>query len=121
MGDIVNEFKVFAAEKDIPVLSVSQLNREATKILEEASRKGNQDTGKLIGKSNTGESLLMIDNLDCGITIARDYDKDGLCYITFHRIKMRDKGSQRDYIAQPFLPDNPIRLVEDIGSIPQYL
>ena len=120
LGDIVNEFKVFAAEKDIPVLSVSHLNREATKILEEASRKGNQDTGKLIGKSNTGESLLMIDNLDCGITIARDYDKDGLCYITFHRIKMRDKGSQRDYIAQPFLPDNPIRLVEDIGSIPQF-
>lgn len=120
LGDIVNEFKVFAAEKDIPVLSVSHLNREATKILEEASRKGNQDTGKLIGKSNTGESLLMIDNLDCGITIARDYDKDGLCYITFHRIKMRDKGSQRDYIAQPFLPDNPIRLVEDVGSIPQF-
>lgn len=120
LGDIVNEFKVFAAEKDIPVLTVSHLNREATRILEEAARKGNQEAGRLLGKSNTGESLLMIDNLDCGMTIARDYDKDGLCYITFNRIKMRDRGSTRDYIAQPFLPDNPIRLVEDLGGVPQF-
>ena len=120
LGDIVNEFKVFAAEKDIPVITVSHLNREATRILEEAGRKGNQDSGKLIGKSNTGESLLMIDNLDCGITIARDWDSDGQMYMTFHRIKMRDKGSERDYIAQPFLPDNPIRLLEDFGGIPQF-
>lgn len=120
LGDIVNEFKVFAAEKDIPLITVSHLNREATRILEESARKGNQDNGRLIGKSNTGESLLMIDNLDCGITITKDYDKDGLCYMTFHRIKMRDKGSVRDYIAQPFLPDNPIRLVEDLGGVPQF-
>lgn len=120
LGDIVNEFKVFAADKDIPVITISHLNREATRILEETARKGNQDSGKLIGKSNTGESLLMIDNLDCGITIARDYDRDGLCYMTFHRIKMRDKGSTRDYIAQPFLPDNPIRLVTDLGGVPQF-
>ena len=120
LGDIVNEFKVFAAEKDIPVITVSHLNREATRILEEASRKGNQDSGKLIGKSNTGESLLMIDNLDCGITIARDYDRDGMVYMTFHRVKMRDKGSTREYIAQPFYPDNPIRLIEDYGGVPQF-
>lgn len=120
LGDIVNELKVFAADKDIPVLTVSHLNREATRILEEASRKGNQDSGKLLGKSNIGESLLMVDNLDCGITISRDYDRDGVMYMAFHRIKMRDKGSTRDYIAQPFLPDNPIRLVEDFGSIPQF-
>jgi replicative DNA helicase len=120
LGDVVNDFKVFAAEKDIPVITVSHLNREATRILEEASRKGNQDSGKLIGKSNTGESLLMIDNLDCAITLAKDYDRDGLMYMTFHRVKMRDKGSTREYIAQPFYPDNPIKLVEDFGGIPQF-
>ena len=120
LGDITNELKVFASDKDIPVLTVSHLNREATRVLEEASRKGNQDSGKLLGKSNIGESLLMIDNLDCAITISRDYDRDGVMYMAFHRIKMRDKGSTRDYIAQPFLPDNPIRLVEDFGSIPQF-
>ena len=121
LGDIVNEFKVFAAEKDIPVITVSHLNREATRILEETAKKGNNtDSGKLLGKSNIGESLLMVDNLDCGITLAKDYDKDGNVYMTFHRIKMRDKGSTFDYMAQPFLIDNPIRLVEDIGILPQY-
>lgn len=120
LGETVNEFKVFAADKDIPVITVSHLNREATRVIEEAARKGNQDNGKLLGKSNIGESLLMIDNIDCAIILTRDYDIDGLCYITMNRIKMRDKGSDRSYIAQPFLPDNPIRLVEDIGGIPQF-
>lgn len=121
LGNIVNEFKVFAADKDIPVVTVSHLNREATRILEEAARKGSQDSGKLIGKSNTGESLLMIDNLDVGITIAKDWDREGNMYMTFHRIKMRGKGSTRDYIAQPFLPgENSIRLLEDLGGMPQF-
>lgn len=120
LGDIVNELKVFAADKDIPVITVSHLNREASRIIEDAARKGSVDAGKLLGKSNIGESLLMVDNLDCGITLARDFDKDGNMYMTFHRIKMRDKGSTREYIAQPFLIDNPIRLVEDVGGVPQF-
>jgi hypothetical protein len=120
LGAIVNEFKVFAADKDIPFITVSHLNREATRILEEAARKGSQDSGKLLGKSNIGESLLMIDNVDVAATIAKDWDREGNMYMTFNRIKMRGKGSAREYIAQPFLPDNSIRLVEDIGGIPQF-
>jgi len=120
LGAIVNEFKVFAADKDIPFITVSHLNREATRILEEAARKGSQDSGKLLGKSNIGESLLMIDNVDVAATIAKDWDREGNMYMTFNRIKMRGKGSAREYIAQPFLPDNPIRLVEDIGGVPQF-
>ena len=120
LGDIVNEFKVFAADKMIPLITVSHLNREATKVIEEATRKGNQDNGKLLGKSNIGESLLMIDNVDVAFTLTKDYDKDGNCYMTFHRIKMRDRGSQRDYICQPFIPGTEVRLVCDIGGIPQF-
>lgn len=121
LGDIVNEFKVFAADKMIPFITVSHLNREATKIIEETARKGsNQDNGKLLGKSNIGESLLMIDNVDAAFTLTKDYDKDGLCYICFHRIKMRDKASARDYICQPFLPGGEVRLVCDVGTIPQF-
>ena len=120
LGDIVNEFKVFSADKMIPVITVSHLNREATKVIEEAMRKGNQDNGKLLGKSNIGESLLMIDNVDLAITLTKDYDKDGNCYMTFHRVKMRDKGSQRDYICQPFVPGTEVRLITDVGGIPQF-
>lgn len=120
LGDIVNEFKVFAADKMVPVITVSHLNRDATKIIEEQARKGNQDNGKLIGKSNIGESLLMIDNVDLAITLTKDYDKDGNCYMTFHRVKMRDRGSQRDYICQPFMPGAEVKLITDIGGIPQF-
>ena len=120
LGDTINEFKVFAADKMIPVITVSHLNREATKIIEDSARKGTQDNGKLIGKSNIGESLLMIDNVDLAITLTKDYDKDGNCYMTFHRVKMRDRGSQRDYICQPFIPGTEVRLICDLGGIPQF-
>lgn len=119
LGDVVNELKVFAAEKDIPVLTNSHLNRDASRIIEEASRKNNQDVGKLLGKSNTGESMLMIDNLDCALNITLDFDKNENRYMTFNLTKMRDKPL-RTYIAQPFVPGSTIRLLEDVGGIPQF-
>lgn len=119
LGDVVNELKVFAAYKDIPVITNSHLNRDAARILEEAARKANQDAGKLLGKSNIGESMLMIDNLDCAMIITLDFDKEENRYMTFNLIKMRDKTA-RTYIAQPFNPGSTIRLMEDMGGIPQF-
>ena len=119
LGDIVNEFKVFAAIKDIPVITNSHLNREAIRITEDATRKANQDTGKLLGKSNIGESMLMADNLDCGIIITLDFDKESNRYMTFNLVKMRAKSS-RMYMAQPFEPGSTIRLVEDLYGVPQF-
>ena len=119
LGDVVNELKVFAADKDIPVITNSHLNRDAARVIEEEERKGNRDVGKLLGKSNIGESMLMIDNLDCGIIITLDYDKDSNKYLTFNLIKMRDK-TNRTYIAQPFSPESSIRLQEDFGGIPLF-
>lgn len=119
LGDIVNELKTFAAEKDIPVITNTHVNRSATAEIEDAERKGNKDIGKLLGKSNIGESMLMIDNLDCGIFIALDFDKDKRRYMTFNLSKMRGKTT-RTYIAQPFMPDSTIRLVDDLGGVPQF-
>lgn len=119
LGDVVNELKVFAAEKDIPVITNSHLNRDAARILEEQARKGTQDAGKLLGKSNIGESMLMIDNLDCAMIITLDFDKEANRYMTFNLIKMRDK-TDRLYIAQPFTPGSTIRLMTDMGGIPQF-
>lgn len=118
LGDVVNELKVFAAYNDIPVITNSHLNRDAARILEEAARKANQDAGKLLGKSNIGESMLMIDNLDCGMIINLDFDQEENKYMTFNLIKMRDKTA-RVYIAQPFI-GRGIRLMEDMGGIPQF-
>ena len=120
LGDVVNELKTFAAEKDIPVITNSHLNRDASRIIEDHSRKSTQDAGKLLGKSNIGESMLVIDNLDCAIIITLDFDKDENRYMTFNLVKMRDKNNGRSYIAQPFVPGSTIRLMEDLGGIPQF-
>ena len=121
ISDIVNEIKTFAADKDIPVISNTHLNREATKIVEEGLRKGNQDVGKLLGQSNMGESMLINDNTDCAIAISLDFDKEGHRYMTFNLSKMRDKlMNPRLYFAQPFVPGSTIRLIEDLGGPPMF-
>ena len=120
LGEVVNDFKVFANEKDIPVISDSHLNRDGARIIDQAlsARKGSsgngQDITRLLGRSNVGESMLMIDNTDCGIILNKEYDKDGNEYMVFFRQKMRDQCTKRDYIAQPFYKGSTIRLVEDL-------
>lgn len=121
LGEVVNEMKAFGVEKDIPIISNTHLNREATKLIEDAMMKKNRDAGKQLGKSFAGESLLMVENMDCGISISLDFDKEERRYITFNLSKMRDKNkSKRTYFAQPFVEGSTIRLVEDFGGVPQY-
>ena len=114
LGNIVNEFKVFASLKDIPVISDSHLNREAARIIDNGANKSKADITRMLGKENVGESLVMLDNLDMGIIINKDWDRDGNLYMVFSTIKSRYK-TEREYIAQPFLPGSTIRLVEDVG------
>ena len=121
LGDTINEMKAFATEKDIPVITNTHLNREATRLIEDAMNKKSRDVGRQLGKSYAGESLLMVDNIDVAISIALDFDKDNNRYITFNLSKMRDKNKNgRQYFAQPFMPGSTIRLMEDLGGIPQY-
>lgn len=118
LGDVVNEFKVFAAEKDIPVITNCHLNRDAAKIIEEAKGK-NVDITMKLGKANVGESLLMMDNIDCAIIINLDWDSESNKYMCFNLIKMRDK-TERTYIAQPFIYGGGVRLIEDVGGVPMF-
>ena len=122
LGDIVNELKVFAAYKDIPVITDCHLNRDAAKVIEEGNAKSSPtDITLKLGKSNVGESLLMLDNIDCAIIINLDFDEDNNKYMVFSTIKMRDKNiDKRTYIAQPFMYGSGIRMVEDVGGIPMF-
>lgn len=120
LGDVVNEFKVFAAEKDIPIITNCHLNRDAARIIEEGNTKSSpSDITMKLGKSNVGESLLMMDNIDCAIIINLDFDEENNKYMVYSLIKMRDK-TERTYIAQPFLYGSGIRMVEDVGGIPMF-
>lgn len=120
LGEIVNEFKVFAATKDIPVITNSHLNRDAARIIEEGNSKSSKtDITMKLGKSNAGESLLMMDNIDAAIIINLDFDDEGNKYMVYSLVKMRDK-TERTYIAQPFLYGSGIRMVEDVGGVPMF-
>lgn len=115
LGNIVNEFKTFAATYDIPVISVGHLNRDASKVVQDADVHNKADATRLLGKSNVGESFLMLENLDCGILLNKEYDSEGHLYMVMSTVKMRDK-ERRTYIAQPFVAGSTIRLVIDINS-----
>ncbi len=115
LGDIVNEMKTFAIIKDIPIITDSHLNREGAKIIDQKSTRTAMDLTRMLGKANVGESMLMLDNVDLGIILNKEYDKDGNEYMAFKNIKERVK-TYRDYICQPFQKDNPIKLIEDFYS-----
>ena len=115
LGDVINEFKTFAMLKDIPVISNSHLNREGARVIDANATSSKSDLTRLLGKSNIGESLLMLDNVDFAAIINNEYDREGNKYMVFKQIKTRIK-SFRDYICQPFDKDNEIKLIEDYYS-----
>ncbi len=114
LGDVVNEMKTFAIIKDIPVITDSHLNREGAKIIDQSSTRSMMDLTRMLGKSNIGESLLMLDNIDLGIILNKEYDSEGNEYMVFKNIKQRVQ-TYRDYICQPF-HQGTIKLVEDFYS-----
>lgn len=112
LGDVINEMKTFAILKDIPIITVSHLNRDAAKIIDTAPTRSNKDIIRLLGKSNIGESLLMLDNVDYAGIIHVEYDQQENKYMSFKNIKKRI-GCTRDYLYQPFRQDNDLKLMED--------
>ena len=120
LGDIVNEFKTFATTKDIPVISNFHLNRDAMKSLETYSPgRNNLDATQKLGKSNVSESVMILNNTDCGIIINKDQDDQDSKYLCFKLEKMRDKTNVT-YFAQPFAYGGEIKLIEDINGPPMY-
>lgn len=115
LGDVINELKTFATIKDIPVISNSHLNREGARVIDANATKTKADLTRLLGKSNIGESLLMLDNVDFAAIINKEYDNEGNMYMVFKQIKTRIK-CLRDYICQPFYKENDIKLIEDYYS-----
>lgn len=116
LGDIVNEFKTFAAEKDIPVLSDFHLNRDAMRAIEDyKASKTRVDITQKLGKSNVSESVMILNNTDCAIIINKDTDQQNREYMGFNLIKMRS-NPELFYFAQPFVYGNKTKLVEDEGE-----
>lgn len=112
LGEVINEFKTFAILKDIPVITVSHINRDGAKILDSAPTRTKSDLTRLLGKSNIGESLLMLDNVDFSAILNVDYDDEGMKWLIAKTIKQRF-GTLRNFICHPYLQQNEIKLIED--------
>lgn len=117
LGDVVNEMKILAQLKEIPVISVSHLNRDASRTIDEGARGNKADLTRTLGRSNVGESMLMIDNSDWVCIVNGEYDQEGNKYMAFKVVKMRYAAMTRDCIFHPFAKENQIKLIEDIYSL----
>lgn len=116
-GAVVDEFKTFAEIKDIPVVTVAQLNRDASKHIDEGRKSSKSDLVRLIGRSNISESMLILNNIDAGFLIAPEYTQEGNRYLGVQRIKIRYDAGDREYVYLPFA-GNTLKLVEDFGRAP---
>ena len=115
LGEVVNEFKAFATATNIPVITDSHLNRDASKVLDDNSGSNKKDLIRSLGSFNVSESYLMIDNCDLGIIINKENDSHDNLYMGFKCIKTRTKCTL-DLFYQPYMMTNEIKLVEDLYS-----
>ena len=118
-GAIVDEFKTYAEIKDIPIISVAQLNRDASKHIDEGRQKSKSDLVRLIGRSNISESLLILNNIDAGFLIAPETTQTNERFLGIQRIKIRYKAGDREFVYLPFANDS-LKLTEDFGGIASY-
>lgn len=127
MGNITDEFSIIAKTMNIPVITASQLNREAVNIREKALKGGVLDIGKQLFISHIAESIQIQQNMDYGIIVSREDVKrevdDVVTTTSFIGMKMvacrekRDEdanGNFLEYFALPF--DNGFRIAHDEGT-----
>ena len=116
-GAVIDEFKVFAASKKIPVLTASQLNRDASKHIDEGRKNNKADLVRFLGRSNISESMLILNNTDGGFVLAPETTADGDSYMGIQRIKKRFDATNQDWFYIPFYPGT-MTMIEDIGIPP---
>lgn len=119
LGKVVNEMKVFAQVKQIPVATLAHLNRSANQAIENAIENNKQDYSKLLGRSNIGESLLMIDNADFAYSLNKEYDANDTAYLYLSLLKGRGMASIK-LLYQPYEKDNETYILEDADGEPLF-
>lgn len=113
LGAVVNEMKTVAILKQIPVFSIAHLNRDAAKVTDENITGNKIDLTRLLGRSNIGESMLMIDNSDAVVIIGEEFDSEGNRYIAFNLVKLRYAEMILKFICYPYDNHNKIKIQTD--------
>lgn len=114
-GNIINEFKTLAQVKNIPVITAMQLNRDGARTVDAGTESNKTDITKMLGRSNVGESWLVIENSDvCVIVNKESKEVTHEDFMVFKRIKCRYRAPEVSYMVHPFEQGNSMKLVDDI-------
>ena len=114
LGAVVDEFKEFAIAKHIPVITASQLNRDASKIIDDGRNKNDADLVRKVGRSNIGESTLITENADSAFIIVPETGADGRRYLGISNAKKRFKNQSSPWFYIPYSNERPLELLQDI-------
>ena len=115
LGAVVDEFKEFAIAKHIPVITASQLNRDAAKVVDEGRTKGTCDLVNKVSRSNIGESTLIIENADSAFILMPEVGRDGIKYLGVSSAKRRFKNQRVKTFFHPYEIDRPLALIQDVN------
>ena len=118
LGNVSNDFKTFAILKDIPVITASQLNREAAKVIDEGRGNNKVDLVQKLGRANIGDSINIDRNIDGAIMLIPEKRSETERYMGFKLSKARYEvtTSVRSFF-QPLYPESKIAFVEDLYDL----
>ena len=115
LGTIANDFKTFAILNDCPVISASQLNREAARIIDESRGKNDPNLVKKIGRANASDSVNIERNIDGMFILVPEVSQMAERFMGIKMVKHRyDINCDITSIYQPYYPTSKIALVEDL-------
>jgi len=102
LGNVADDWANMAKAREIPVVTASQLNRDAFRIIETALKNGKSNIVKQLGTSHIGESVRMIDNSDYVIILGKEEQKyNDKSYMTYKLVKSRARAQDLSYFAHP--------------------
>lgn len=118
LNAIMNEFKLIAAQFNIPIITGHQLNREAAKQVDEVVRNGGYNkTDSALSRSQTGSAWEIMEVADF-VAIINIENSSETKMLVIKAVKQRDLDGQTDSnitaIRHPFLNPQSFALKDDI-------
>ena len=115
LKNVTNELRNLAIDKDIPVITAHQLNRQGAATIDAAMLNNKEDLARFVGSSNIGTAWEVQENADWACILNVEQKKStGQYYLTFKRIKTRYRCPEGlGYFNHPFEMGGKIRLLDD--------
>jgi replicative DNA helicase len=118
LNAIMNEFKLIAAQFNIPIVTGHQLNREAAKLVDEVVRNGGYNkTDSVLSRAQTVSAWEIMEVADF-VAVINIENSNETKMLVIKAVKQRDLDGQTDSnitaIRHPFLSPQSFALKDDI-------